>query len=371
MVRVPASATTIARADNADYEDEMGTGVACKRPNPGSTSAMTQSFGARVRQHREGRGVTVAEIAEQTKIKASLLNGLERDDISQWPAGIFRRAYVRAYATAIGFDPDEAVREFLAMYPEPVVVPAPAAPPLAGWRTLFGSLRRRPVASAIPDTSPTHSATALPPSHAHTATATTGTALDAGACTGPSTPAATPAVSRPAPVAKVDDRTSDLLDAARICTELGRVEETNQVLPLLREAAKVLRARGLIVWVWDAVAEQLKPAFVHGYSSKVRSRLRGVRADADNVTAAAFRAAAPLAKDGLEGASGALAVPLLTPAGCGGVLAIELAAGREQDPVIRALATFLAAVLAQLVGAGAAESGPSPSTGLSLGVQPS
>jgi hypothetical protein len=130
------------------------------------------------------------------------------------------------------------------------------------------------------------------------------------------------------------------------------------VLPLLGEAASVLGARGLIVWVWDAVAEQLTPAFVHGYTAKVRARLRGVRADAYNVTAAAFRAAAPLAKDGLEGASGALAVPLLTPSGCGGVLAIEVAAGQERDPVVRAVATFFAAVLAQLLGGAAPESRP-------------
>ena len=74
---------------------------------------MSESFGTRLRRHRERRGVTVAEIAEQTKIKASLLEGLERDDVSQWPAGIFSRAYVRAYAVAIGFDADSAVPDSL------------------------------------------------------------------------------------------------------------------------------------------------------------------------------------------------------------------------------------------------------------------
>ena len=85
----------------------------CALPVLRQITAMNETFGARVRQHRERRGLTLAEVAEQTKIKASLLDGLERDDISQWPAGIFRRAYVRAYAGAIGFDADKAVREFL------------------------------------------------------------------------------------------------------------------------------------------------------------------------------------------------------------------------------------------------------------------
>jgi hypothetical protein len=303
--------------------------------------------------------MTLSEVAEQTKIKASLLEGLERDDISQWPAGIFRRAYVRAYANAIGFDADAAVREFLSLHPEPVEAPEPPAPP-RGLRGLvasaLGSLRKQPVAE------PTNGSSAQPPDKAATAAMPLGIARDAGAASDarsqktsrPSKDAEPPSAVVPAPEA-ADKRTADLLTAARICTDLGTVEQTGQVLPLLREAAKVLKARGLIVWVWDAVSEQLRPAFVHGYTSKVRSRLRGVRADADNVTAAAFRAAAPLAKSGDEGANGALAVPLMTPGGCGGVLAIEVASGLEQDPVLRALATFFAAMLAQIVGAAPAE----------------
>ena len=81
---------------------------------------MIESFGARLRQQREGRAIDLSSIAEQTKIKRSLLEGLERDDVSQWPSGIFRRAYVRTYAQMIGLDPDVVVREFLEVYPEPV-----------------------------------------------------------------------------------------------------------------------------------------------------------------------------------------------------------------------------------------------------------
>src|SRR5687767_246058 len=52
---------------------------------------MTDSFGARLRQRREQQDIALLTIAEQTKIKLSLLEALERDDVSQWPAGIFRR----------------------------------------------------------------------------------------------------------------------------------------------------------------------------------------------------------------------------------------------------------------------------------------
>src|SRR5207253_1110734 len=42
-------------------------------------SAMEDRFGARLRHHREQRGVTLAEICANTKIKPSLLESLESD----------------------------------------------------------------------------------------------------------------------------------------------------------------------------------------------------------------------------------------------------------------------------------------------------
>ena len=324
---------------------------------------MRDSFGARVRRHREERGVSLTAVAEQTKIKASLLEGLERDDISQWPAGIFRRAYVRAYAAAIGFDPDTALREFLALHPEPVDAPDPPQPAPARLRTFVGSrlgslLRRSSAPSApSPSSSPPSGATATVGKHESPAPLGLAISPVERPVSAPASPAAAPpappqpaaaAAARPTP--DEGQRTADLLAAARICTDLGRVQDIKQVPPLLREAAKVLGARGLIVWVWDAAADELKPALVHGYPAKVRARLRGVSADADNVTAAAFRAAAPLAR------SGALAIPLLAPSACAGVLAVELPDGTEQDAGVRALATFFAAILAQLVGVSASDS---------------
>src|SRR5688572_18050705 len=81
---------------------------------------MDGSFGNRLRTQREQQQIPLAVIAERTKIKASLLEGLERDDVSQWPAGIFRRSFVRSYAHAIGLDSDTVLREFLEVYPEQV-----------------------------------------------------------------------------------------------------------------------------------------------------------------------------------------------------------------------------------------------------------
>src|SRR4029079_13941025 len=80
---------------------------------------MPESFGGRLRHQREHRQVALATIAEQTKNKQPLLEARERDDVSQWPSGIFRRAFIRAYAQAVGLEPDAIVREFVALYPDP------------------------------------------------------------------------------------------------------------------------------------------------------------------------------------------------------------------------------------------------------------
>jgi len=60
-------------------------------------------------------------------VNAALYEGLERGDVSRWPSGIFRRSFVRAYASAIGLDADAIVREFLERFPEPEPQPLETA----------------------------------------------------------------------------------------------------------------------------------------------------------------------------------------------------------------------------------------------------
>jgi transcriptional regulator with XRE-family HTH domain len=76
-------------------------------------------FGKRLRLERERRRITLDSIAANTKIGIALLKGLERDDVSRWPSGIFRRSFIREYAAAIGLDPEETAREFLERFPDP------------------------------------------------------------------------------------------------------------------------------------------------------------------------------------------------------------------------------------------------------------
>jgi hypothetical protein len=77
----------------------------------------TTTLGADLRRERERRGLALRTISENTKVSVALLEGLEADDISRWPGGIFRRAFVRAYAQCVGLDADEVFRRFERQFP--------------------------------------------------------------------------------------------------------------------------------------------------------------------------------------------------------------------------------------------------------------
>jgi transcriptional regulator with XRE-family HTH domain len=76
------------------------------------------TFGPRLRLERERRGITLKHIADSTKIKESQFAELERGDFSKWPQGIFRRAHLCAYVSAIGLPAQPVLAEFLRLFPE-------------------------------------------------------------------------------------------------------------------------------------------------------------------------------------------------------------------------------------------------------------
>jgi hypothetical protein len=76
------------------------------------------TFGPRLRSERERRGISIDTIVTVTKVGADLWYGLERNDISKWPSGIFARAFVRDYAKAVGLDADDVVDEFCRLFPQ-------------------------------------------------------------------------------------------------------------------------------------------------------------------------------------------------------------------------------------------------------------
>jgi transcriptional regulator with XRE-family HTH domain len=76
-----------------------------------------EAFGPNLRRIRLQKGVSIDHIARAMKVSADLLEDLERNDFSRWPAGVYARAYVRQYAAAIGVDPHATVDEFCRWFP--------------------------------------------------------------------------------------------------------------------------------------------------------------------------------------------------------------------------------------------------------------
>ena len=78
------------------------------------------SLGRRLRDERMRRGLTVAEIAQRTRIATRHLEAIEEDQLDRLPAGYFRRAFLRQYADALGItgaDVDAALQEVVASPP--------------------------------------------------------------------------------------------------------------------------------------------------------------------------------------------------------------------------------------------------------------
>jgi len=311
---------------------------------------MDSSFGSRLRLQRERQQVALDDIAERTKIKRSLLEGLERDDLSYWPGGIYRRSYVRAYAQAIGLTPDTVVREFLALHPDPVEEIAKVAELRSNGDDARSPMRLRSLVGKVIGALP---ALRTPVSENHALAAepiapAPPTPFDAVETAPPSKDVPTPNSSAAsAPAAR--RRIIDLLAVAPLCTRLARATDSGEVTPVLEDAVKLVDAVGLIVWLWDLQRSVLEPVLSLGYSSDVVAHLVSLPRETDNAVAVAFRSAEMRVVHGESQETGAVVVPLPMPSGCAGVLALELRNGDERQDSVRAFATILAAQLSMLV----------------------
>lgn len=335
---------------------------------------MELSFGARLRAQREQQQVSLAAISAATKIKVGLLEGLEADDVSRWPSGLFRRSYVRDYAKAIGLDPEEAVREFLERYPDPMLAPevgadgdASAAPqPEPRFMRFIPALLQR--ARRADRGEHAGAATAghlVTPPVAQVESSPDLGALDALEEVAEDVtfdlPADVPIEDVPAtedlPIASpqpfvgarpVSEPVS-LPAVAMLCTKLARAVDCADLGPVLSDAVRLLDATGVIVWAWDGQRRVLRPSLAGGYTDAMLDHLPAVSADASNAIAAAFRSVEPYTVDSGADETGALVVPMTAPQGCIGVVALELRNGREHHECVRSAAQILAAQLATLL----------------------
>jgi transcriptional regulator with XRE-family HTH domain/uncharacterized RDD family membrane protein YckC len=102
---------------------------------------------AELRKNRMAQGLSLTEISRRTRIGVAHLRHIEEGDFKSLPPGFYARAFVRAYAEAIGVDADIVLGELAELLPatQAAAAPVPGSSP-AGMASL-----RSDAAELIPD----------------------------------------------------------------------------------------------------------------------------------------------------------------------------------------------------------------------------
>jgi len=70
------------------------------------------NFGASFKKARESKGITLDQIAKETRISTRFLAAIEDEEFELLPGGIFNRGFVRTFAERVGLEPDQAVADY-------------------------------------------------------------------------------------------------------------------------------------------------------------------------------------------------------------------------------------------------------------------
>ena len=85
-------------------------------------------IGDALRSERLRLGLTLEQIATQTKIGQYLLQAIEANQFDRLPGGLLTRSFLRQYAQVVGVDAEEVVASFKQQFEEPVLTLAALQP---------------------------------------------------------------------------------------------------------------------------------------------------------------------------------------------------------------------------------------------------
>jgi cytoskeletal protein RodZ len=88
------------------------------------------NFGASFKKARESKGISLDQIAKETRISTRFLAAIENEEFHLLPGGVFNKGFVRNFAESVGLDPDQALAEYdrLVTVREPAEILEAAAP---------------------------------------------------------------------------------------------------------------------------------------------------------------------------------------------------------------------------------------------------
>ena len=70
------------------------------------------SIGEALTAARRQAGLTITQVSQRTRIRETIVRGIERDDFSACGGDFYARGHIRAIARATGADPEPLVREY-------------------------------------------------------------------------------------------------------------------------------------------------------------------------------------------------------------------------------------------------------------------
>lgn len=70
------------------------------------------SVGRSLADARSAAGLSLDDLAKQTKIRASILAAMESDDFSGCGGDVYARGQLRSIAQVVGLDPDDLLARF-------------------------------------------------------------------------------------------------------------------------------------------------------------------------------------------------------------------------------------------------------------------
>src|SRR5262245_60401797 len=73
---------------------------------------MAETLGEKLRLAREARGISLSEVAAQTRIASRYLEAIEDNNYKPLPGGVFNKGFIKAYAKYVGMDEQEAIDDY-------------------------------------------------------------------------------------------------------------------------------------------------------------------------------------------------------------------------------------------------------------------
>jgi len=77
------------------------------------------SIGDTLAEARRQAGLTVTQVSQQTRIRETIIRGIERGDFSACGGDFYARGHIRSIARVVGLDPDALVAEYDAAHGSP------------------------------------------------------------------------------------------------------------------------------------------------------------------------------------------------------------------------------------------------------------